>query len=47
MHSAGRWGRMSGAVGEMENAAGQKNPSGRKVSDGGEVWGCAGVVEER
>lgn len=46
-HSGGRWERMSDAAVERESAAGQTNLSGRKGSDGGEEWECAGGVEER
>lgn len=37
---------MSGAGEGTQSVAGQRNPSGRKGSGGGEEWGCAGGGEE-
>lgn len=45
--SGGRWERTSDGDEETKSAAGQKNPSGRKGSGGGEEWGCAGGAEEK
>lgn len=45
--SGGRSARTSGVGEETRSAAGQRNPSARKGSGGGEEWGCAGGAEER
>lgn len=46
-HSGGRWEKRTAAAAETESASGQRNPSGRKGTGGGEEWGCAGGGEER
>lgn len=48
LRSGGRRERTSDAdEARTKSAAGRTSPSGRKGSDGVEVWGCAGGVEER